>query len=209
MNKRKEQLDVVLDIDGVIADFEGFFCHRFGWDNRHMVNLQERYPERAGEIMGFIEDRATYHMLMPEKTGIQIAKWLMQRVNVYGRRSNRAKVTLLTSRPFRTYEITKKWLKSENVPYHQLEFSHNKGAWMQARQPDIIVDDIIDICEGAALTVPGVTPILMAHDWNEDSTFIPRITTLSQFQRIYQKVALEKLLDDIDGVGVAEDILSP
>lgn len=205
MNQRKEQLEVVLDIDGVIADFEGLFCHRFGNRNRHLVSLTARYPDREQDIKNFVDDRSTYFTLLPLPIGIEIAKWLVQRVNAYGRRQSRANVTILTSRPFRTYEVTKKWLKQEGVPYHNMEFARNKADWMESRKPDICVDDIIDVCEGAALKVPGITPVLVEHPWNE-TPFFPRIQNLSQFQRIFQQVALEKLLDDSGGVWLAENL---
>ena len=114
MNRRKSQLDVVLDIDGFLADFDGYFCHSFGTANRHMERLQDRYPEREQEITDFIADRSTYFMLEAIPVGVSIAKWLMQRVIVYGERRNRANVTVLTSRSLRTYEVTRKWLKDES-----------------------------------------------------------------------------------------------
>lgn len=208
MNNRKEQLEIALDIDGVIADFEGYACHTFGNKNRHLSSLYERYPGKETEIDNFLNNRATYYMLTPEPVGIQIAHWLMQRVNAYGHRQNRAQVTLLTSRPFRVYDVTKNWLKAEKVPYHKLEFSRTKVKWLEEHRPDIVVDDIIEVCEGAALKVPGITPVLISHPWNE-TPFIPRIHSLAAFQSIYQQVALEKLLDDFGGIGMAEDIPSP
>lgn len=205
MKPRKEQLDVFLDIDGVLADFEVYFCHRFGSERRWVVRLQDRYPERAKEITNFIQDKATYYMLEPLEVGVNIAKWLTKRVNAYGVRRSRANVTILTSRPLRTFDVTKNWLKQEQIPYHAIEFAHDKVAFIKARQPDIIVDDIIDVCAGAKIELPDVTPVLVKHPYN-DTPFFPRITLLSQFQHIYQQVAYEKLLDDIGGVGVAEDI---
>ncbi len=203
MNKRKMKLDVTMDIDGVIADFEDFYCHRFGEENRHLVNLVKRHPHKAKEIEAFIDDRSTYMMLLPEAVGIDICRWLMERVTAYGEHTNRANVTLLTSRPNKTYDVTKKWLKMENVPYHQLEFTDNKVMWMKEHQPDIIVDDLIEICQGALWTVPDLTAVLVAHKWNEDTPFIPRIRTLKEFQRIYKEVALAKLFEDSGGIGVA------
>lgn len=208
MNIRKEQLDVVLDIDGFLADFEGYFCHTFGYKNRHMANLHDRYPDKTTEIENFVNTRSTYYMLAPDLAGVEIAKWLMQRVSAYGRRQNRAKVTILTSRPLRTFDVTKNWLKAEKIPYHKLEFSRTKVKWLEEHKPDIVVDDIIEVCEGAALKVPGITPVLFSHPWNE-TPFIARIHSLSAFQSIYQQVALEKLLDDFGGIGMAEDIPSP
>lgn len=205
MQPRKEQLDVMLDIDGVIANFEGYFCRQFGSNNRHLVSLYERYPGKETEIDNFVNNKATYYMLTPEFVGMDIAKWLMQRVTAYGVRRNRARVTIVTSRPLRTAEVTKNWLKAEKVPYHKLEFARNKVAWAVEHKPDIVVDDIIDVCEGAALKVPGLFPVLVAHPWNE-TPFIPRIHDLSGFQQVYQQVALEKLLDDYGGTGLAEDI---
>ena len=35
----------VLDIDGVLADFEEGFCEAFGYSNRDLYSLEERYPD--------------------------------------------------------------------------------------------------------------------------------------------------------------------
>lgn len=190
---RKEKLTVVLDIDGVMADFELEFCLHFGSRRRHLVELEHRYPERKAEIENFVADRMTYKDLLPIPVGIEIAQWLP---------TQRAIVHVVSSRPPNSVEITRKWLAQHKVSYESLKIDRNKGAVIKGLSPDIIVDDIIGVCTYAHLNIPGVTPVLVRQPWNE-IVFFPRITTLAQFQRIFFKVSDEKLLTDFGGTELA------
>lgn len=203
MKHRKERLDVVLDIDGVIADFEGGFCDVFGYDRRHLVRLQDRYPEHRGSIDNYIHDRSSYRHLTIEPVGVEIAKWLMTRVYRFDVRQTRAYVHIVSARPLNFDVLTREWLAYNHVPHHDLTITPNKESYIAHLKPDIMVDDIIGVCETVQKAVPDVQPVLVAHPWNEDTAFIPRITTLNQFQEIYQKVAGEKLLTDTGGTGLA------
>lgn len=190
----KHRLTVVLDIDGVMADVETEFCMMFGDKNRHIVRFEHRYPEQRGHIENWMADRTTYRGLLPIPVGIEIAKWLATTSSV---------VHVVTARPLNSKKITEEWLAKQEVPYHDLAVvSHNKSEVIKLLMPDIIVDDIIGVCTQAYNDVPEVHPILVAHPWN-DTVFFPRITKLSQFQRIFQRVANEKLLTDIEGVELA------
>lgn len=190
----KHKLTVVLDIDGVIADFETEFCMQFGDKSRHLVNLEHRYPEQKDSIQNFVGDRNTYRYLLPIPVGCLIADWLT---------TQRAIVHVVSSRPVNSYEITKKWLSDKGVVYNgELIISRNKSKQIEQLKPDIIVDDIIKVCTQAYFDIPDVHPILIAHPWN-DTVFFPRITRLEQFQRLFKRVADEKLLTDSDGVELA------
>ena len=56
---------IVFDIDGVLADFEGAFCKKFGYSNRNFADLVARYPEKEQEILKFISDVSSYEDLEP------------------------------------------------------------------------------------------------------------------------------------------------
>lgn len=189
----KHKLDVILDIDGCMADVEGEFCIQFGDKNRHMVKFEHRYPEQHGFIENWLADRSTYKHLLPIPLGIEIAKWVS---------TARAKVKIVTARPPNSKKITEEWLAKYEVPYDELIVSPRKIDYIIAEKPDIILDDIINICVQAYQAVPDIKPILVAQPWNE-TVFFPRIVTLTQFQRIFNRVANEKLLTDIEGVELA------
>lgn len=190
---RKEKLTVVLDIDGVMADFELEFCLQFGNKNRHYSDLEKRYPEKRAEIQNFVADRRIYRDLLTIPVGIEIAKWLA---------TQRAVVHIVSARPPNSKEVTRKWLAQYEVPYETLTISRDKGKIIKDLSPDIVVDDIIGVCTFAHLNIPGVTPVLVRQPWNE-IIFFPRIARLEQFQRIFNKVADEKLSTDYEGVELA------
>ena len=64
MNKQ-----VVVDIDGVLADFEGAFVKTFGDDRRELESLEARYPSRSRSINEFVYDPHTYIHLEPIPLG--------------------------------------------------------------------------------------------------------------------------------------------
>lgn len=206
MHRRKEKLDVVFDVDGCLADFEMEFCERFGYRHREYVNLHKRYPEHTDQITKFIEDRNTYVDLRPVPVGMDIVRWLGRRTHAFGVYAPRANIEIVSARPYRMAEITKQWLRKNHVPYRTLTVQPDKENYILSRQPDILVDDIIDVCSYIYSHMQSVTPVLIAHPWNEGSAFFPRVTSLGEFQLLYEAVAREKLLSDLGGTGMAQDL---
>lgn len=118
MNKYNKTL--AIDIDGVLADFEGEFCDRFGTDNRWYADLPSRYPRVDPELIDeFINSPATYKDLAPIFGGVLLVNQARER-GWY--------ILLLTSRPEYLAEITRIWLEGYRVEYNDLWFTDDKQA---------------------------------------------------------------------------------
>ena len=161
--KKKYNKTLFVDMDGVIADFEGEFCERFGYENRDIVDLHKRYPEVDRDIIDeFIQSSNTYQRLIPHFGGILLL--------------NQAKeegyyVVLLTSRPETAKEVTRVWLESYEVQYNELWFGKNKGLEIQdfnAMYPNRPVFALIDDIPAFFVQLPlGVVGITWEQPWNE------------------------------------------
>jgi uncharacterized HAD superfamily protein len=198
---RKDILTVVMDIDGVMADYEHEFCQAFGYDHRNLVDLAARYVSRYAEAKEWLDDRNVYKNLLPIFPGLDINHWLTDRMSD---RRPRAIVKVVTGRPLNTKRITEAWLHNNEVRFDELIVaSAMKQNIIKDLKPDIIIDDIIGVCQQAYNDIPNVQCVLMAQPWNERDIFFPHITTLTKFQTIYEDVAREKLLSDSVGVRMA------
>lgn len=169
--------EVVVDIDGVLADFEGAFCEKFGTASRHLVGLEKRYPDQKDKITKFVRSPDTYKYLGTLQVGLDIVKWL----NQHG-----AIVHIVSSRPTGTYDLTKNWLLHNHVLYTSLTVKSDKIAKIKALQPALVVDDIISVVEECyqKASIPG---ILVAHPWNE-TPFFPRVDNIHEFEVVYTRL---------------------
>jgi 5'(3')-deoxyribonucleotidase len=155
----------VLDIHGVLADFEGKFCEDFGLENRHLYSLTQRYPNVPEELIyEWVHSESTYRDLNPMFGGLTLAKQLKDRgYQIY----------LLTACPNtdRMYDITKKWLHTYSVAYDNLTFSSEKGSqirkWSLAgKNVEVFVDDSESNISDVRYQNPGVTCLAWASPWN-------------------------------------------
>lgn len=174
MNKR---IEVVVDIDGVLADFEGHFCEIFGSENRHVVNLQQRYPHlKSSVVSSFVQDCDTYRYLDPIQVGLDIVEWLNKQGVV---------VHIVSSRPVGTTRITRKWLQDFHIPYTSLTVKTNKINTIKSLAPVLVVDDIISIAEESYKV--GIPGILVKQPWNE-TPFFPRVENINDFISAFDRL---------------------
>lgn len=149
---------IVVDIDGVLADFEGEFCDRFGQDNRHEQNLYKRYPKYEQLIDDFISNPETYKDLTPIFGG----RCLVEQAKMRGYR-----VELVSSRPESSSDATREWLNRYNIHYDKFVVGvKSKAQYIRSycENPILLVDDIPDNLiriEGI-----GVNGILWSQPWN-------------------------------------------
>jgi len=168
--KTRYNKTIVLDIDGVIANFEEEFCERFGCENRHLYNLEQRYPDQADLINEFVNAESTYEHLVPIFGGT-----LLTRQAYY----SDWYVLLMTSRPRHLAQITKEWLEGFHIPYHEMWFANQKAAAIEdynkmypRRQAIRFVDD----SPKAAVEVSrvyGMITYVYDQPWNQD--VFPRV----------------------------------
>lgn len=173
MNKK-----VVVDLDGVLADFEGAFCKKFGYDRRELVSLESRYPKQAREIDKFLNDGFVYKNLKPIQLGLDIVQYL----NDYD-----YEVHIVTARPFGLESVTREWLKRHRVNFWSVQSNRAKTGLIASMRPLCAVDDFFSVHE--ALLTWNVPVILVAQPWNRYSgENLRRISNLSEFVTHFKKL---------------------
>lgn len=175
---------VVIDIDGVIADFEKKFCNEFGHDKREEYSLEKRYPSKEKEIRKFVDSPSTYAHLDTIPIGIDIVKFL------HNREWN---INIVSYRPDSAFGITYSWLCNNKVPFFSLsaEKSRSKIGRIKKVSPVFAVDDSGDIAE--SLEKISIPTILIAQPWNRDfSGKFPRIENFSQFLSQFYRILDEE-----------------
>lgn len=172
MDKIKQYAAV--DCDGVLADFEGEFCERFGSENRHLVDLYWRYPKIAPELIEeFIESPKTYEDLEPIFGGLYLVSSLHK--SGYG-------IILMTSRPPAAYKVTEGWLKRYYISHNELIFTKDKGTaidiWNKSHQDGKIVMMVDDIVANFSLVPSGVDWYVWDQPWNTNGILTQNIPHL-------------------------------
>lgn len=161
MNKMLYRGSIMVDVDGVLADFEGRFCQDFGSDNRHLYCLEDRYPKVDPELIReYAKNPDNYIDLAPIFGGLMFCRQAHQR-GWY--------VLLMTSRDKSLRTVTQNWLHKYSVVYHELIFSRNKRAAVEdfdvlhpEYQVRIVVDDSVSVLE----SMPEKYCVAWSQLWN-------------------------------------------
>ena len=176
MNRR-----VVVDVDGVLADFEGSFCKEFGYEHREFAHLTLRYPKQEVAIVRYINDPFSYVNLEPIQFGLSIVDYL-----------NRAgfQVHIVTGRPKFLESSTKDWLNRHGVKYHGFRINTRKVGEIVSVRPICAVNDLFSI--HASLLFHNIKTLLVAKRWNDfNSEEIQRVSYISQVQQYFNELCPE------------------
>lgn len=173
---------VVVDVDGVLADFEGSFCETFGYERRELVSLESRYPEHARKIVEFINDPFVYKALKPLQIGLDIINYLNE---LY------MDIHIVTGRPFGTEGVTRRWLDTHNIKFHSLTVDKSKTGRIALLKPLFAVDDLFSVHN--ALLGSKVPVILVSHPWNNyKGEDLRRISNLTGFQAEFNDIMMKR-----------------
>jgi len=170
----------VIDMDGVLADFEGSFCKRFGNEYRNEVKLERRYPQERDAIKMFVRSPITYANLDVIPLGRQIVDWL---------KKGGYEIHIVSSRPWLCYQVTRTWLLTHKIPFDYLwvDNSHEKADEIARRGPVFAVDDLGSVAQN--LQILGIPTILFSWPWNYDfSGIFPRISKFEQFSYQFERI---------------------
>lgn len=169
---------VVVDVDGVLADFEGAFCEEFGYDRRELVSLESRYPSQARKINAFLNDGFVYMNLEPLELGLEIVRYLNE---------NDFDVSIVTARPFGLESVTRDWTKRYGVEYSSLISDHPKVGRISLIKPLCAVDDLYSV--HTALLGHNIPTIIVAHPWNAYSgEDLRRVANISEFIYDFEEI---------------------
>lgn len=167
----KNKATAVIDIDGVVADFESAFCEAFGDDNRHLYKLEDRYPHLHPDLIAeWVNSEDNYLNLSPIFGGLLLIQQLKQRG---------FDVMLMTSRGVHLRPVTEAWLKLYNIEVNDLRFEKNKAeiitdwnlGWFTPIT--LFVDDSVSQLEQVKKLNPSVTCLAYDQLWNQG--YYPRI----------------------------------
>lgn len=171
----------ILDVDGVLADFEDAFCEKFGYNGRHLVNLEERYPEYKDEIEMFVMSSLTYESLDIIPLGVKIARWC---------EDNGFDIYIVSSRPAYTVKVTGLWLKQNKIPFHFLEVGvQPKINTIIRADPMFVVDDMLKVCEDCYRF--NVYSVLFDQPWNQGEipdVLVERIKDFRSFEQFIENI---------------------
>lgn len=169
---------VVVDMDGVLADFEGAFCLEFGYDKRELVSLEARYPNKARSIVKFINDGFVYANLNPIQLGLDICEWL---------NDNDYDVSIVTGRPFGFDSINRDWLKRHGAKFSSYVSEIPKTGKIVNMQPLCAIDDLFSVQQ--ALSRHNIATIIIAHPWNNYiGENMQRVSDIDQFIESFEYV---------------------
>ena len=171
--------NIVLDIDGVIADFEGYFCKQFGDEHREKVKLEERYPEYSKGISLFTQSIVTYNNLQPLALGVKIAQYLDSQKEF--------DICLVSSRPTYCLESTNYWMKKNQIPYMTLSCGNDKIKRIMKLDPLFAIEDMGE--EAIKMRYLGIPVILISQPYNKKyEADFPRISEFWMFLRQFEKI---------------------
>ena len=169
---------VILDCDGVLADFEKAFCERFGYDRRNFVNLQDRYPKLFDQIDLFVNFSPVYDRLDIIPVGYEISKWCeKQGFNIH----------IVSYRPDYTTQTTGAWLKRNKIPFKYLSIAQtSKVDRIININPLFVVEDILSTCLKCADL--GIPSFLVDWPWNQSNNLPKLVKRVHNFQEFLEKV---------------------
>lgn len=190
LGKMKYRGTIMVDIDGVLADWETPMCEAFGYQNRHMYSPYDRYPDVPRDLIAeFIDNLDNYVDLEPIFGGLLFCHQAKAR-GWY--------VALCTARPMTAYGLTKLWLKKYLVEYDQLWFSKDKTQFVfnfDMDNPDkpirIVVDDRVSVLQ----SMPDKYCVAWQQEWNMN--YYPSM----KYDQASMKIVLHQSKDDFYPVG--------
>lgn len=187
--KNKYTASAVLDVDGVLCNFEALACEAFGHKNRHLYSLEERYPQYdPGIIQEFVNNEDNYINLSPIFGGILLLQQLKER-GFY--------TILMTSRGEHLRAVTEAWLTVYHLEPDGLIFEKNKadriydwnfGVIGELQPITLFVDDSVSHLQQVKKLNPEVTCLSYSQPWNTE--WFPRIRYNGSNYKIEANVGL-------------------
>ena len=155
----------VLDIDGVLADFNSAAVKKFGPCTESLYSLELRWPGKTYEIRRFVSNPLTYLFLEP----IEFSWWGVRILKAMG-----YKIVAVTARPpsWGMWLVTRFWLWFHEMAIDKLIVTNFKGkaSVIWSLNPDLAIDDSpMQITRLMGSSVKNV--VVFTQPWNEKLEF--------------------------------------
>ena len=128
-------MKIVLDLDGVVANFDKAAIEHFGPCDQSLYNLKHRWPEKKAEIDVFLKDPATYLSLEPIAGAFEAVERLAGTNQLYA----------VSARSAHVHDATRYWLEQHGFLFHFNEVHvvgwAEKTGVVSSLLPDLAIDD--------------------------------------------------------------------
>lgn len=173
-------MKIVVDLDGVVCDFNAAAIAEFGPCNEALFSLEERWPGKGKRLKEFVDNPSVYANLRPIP-GAQEALVSLRMKGHY--------IIACTSRPPQTKYATEFWLATRWMQVDDLYVVgwKEKASFVMSLDPGVVIDDapahILPMQELGLLTIAYDQP------WNRELTGY-RVTNWKAFECVVDGLAM-------------------
>lgn len=181
-----------IDIDGVLTD-EGPDNNSI-WQQKmneyfdreiklkeYTYDLRKAFDINDQELNNFIEEKIAD--IYQNVKVVEKAKETLEDLYKQGHR-----LILITARDEKHRELTEKWLKKNEIPYHELHHDHNKAPLAVKKNISIFIDDRKE--NAFEIAAENIPVILVNKYHNYDFNGNDKITKVSDWNEIREKIEL-------------------
>lgn len=167
-------MKIGVDIDGVVSNFVKNF--RVIVNKAYNIDLREQdiYVHDIYLALGISKAEAYKHIYECLTQDLEVIEGAKEGLT---RLCNDHEILILTARPKELNGITEKWLKRNNIPYHNLIHLDEGNKYKADVKLDIIIEDNLT----DALNYIGKSKVILVYDhpWNKS------LNVKKLFQRVY------------------------
>lgn len=170
-------LIIMVDIDGVIADFVGAF--RKVVKKRYGVSLKEREirVHDLFQVLGVPEEEAYELILTTLRQDLGLipgARMALNKLKTAGHT-----IVIVTSRPVKLAAATRRWLRVHRIPHDRLVFQSEGQKHNSKQVVDVVVED--HLREAIRWMAKADRVLIFDHPWNHSLNVKHRLIRVSSW----------------------------
>jgi len=184
-----------IDIDGVIADFVGAFLPklnticRCGFEDIIHYDFKENIPVDETEYEQLWQEEVSNGRIYDRLVPVEGAKVALEHL------SEKHNILLISTRKRVLKEMTLKWLRDNEIPFHELHLVENRKEKIAMMSDcDIVIEDDLEVAR--MVQQRGVRILLFDYPWNRIAKAIKRVNSWGEALAI---VEMQESTEGSDG----------